>query len=225
MLNTQSLISPNTLKTRDDVDNAARKLTAVWEQSFAPAPSLDGKKKNKLRDMVCRLAGFDNGYQQFLAHLQAMTIPDPENNYELPEKIMIHTCPGDIEFLFMISEVPVNNRDPESIHPDSEECLYVVMAEEGMEGDKEPLMKQGESLRDCDLWRYICKHYEVDSLSVIMANTSKYGINEEATEEGGRAFVEDLYLDCYEGFLTNPEDRGDDGGSTAIIYLSRKKMD
>ena len=224
MFNTQSLINPNTLKTLDDVDNAARKLTAVWEKSFAPAPSLDGKKKNKLRDMVCRLAGFDNGYQQFLAHLEVMTIPEPENNYELPDKIMVRTCPGDIEFLFMVSEVPKNNRDPELIHSDSKECLYVLMEEDGEEDSKAPIMNEGDNIRDCDLWRYICKHYEADSLSVIMPNTSKYGINEEATDEGGRAFVEDLYLDCYEGFLTDPEDRGDDGGSTVIIYLSRKEM-
>lgn len=53
-----------------DVDSAAIQLSLVWDELFPPAPKFDGKKKNILREMVCKLAGFDGGYQQFLAHLK-----------------------------------------------------------------------------------------------------------------------------------------------------------
>ncbi|MDI5832618.1 hypothetical protein OCF84_21145 (plasmid) [Shewanella xiamenensis] len=53
-----------------DVDRAATQLSQVWDQLFPPAPKFDGKKKNILREMVCKLAGFDGGYQQFLAFIE-----------------------------------------------------------------------------------------------------------------------------------------------------------
>lgn len=62
------LINPNTLQTPADVDQAARQLTQVWDKYFSPAPSIDGKKRNKLRDMVSELAGYQGGYQSFLAN-------------------------------------------------------------------------------------------------------------------------------------------------------------
>lgn len=63
------------LKSTYDVDQAARALTAAWDISFAPAPSFDGRKKNKLRDMVCELAGYRGGYQTFLAQLERAVQP------------------------------------------------------------------------------------------------------------------------------------------------------
>lgn len=62
--------NPEALKTEQDVDNAARELSKVWGVHFPPAPSFDGRKKNKLRDFVCELAGFNGGYQTFLKKLE-----------------------------------------------------------------------------------------------------------------------------------------------------------
>ncbi|KZX57782.1 hypothetical protein A3709_19355 [Halioglobus sp. HI00S01] len=65
------------LTSTEDVDQAAKALVAAWDRSFSPAPSFDGRKKNKLRDMVCLLAGFDGGYQAFLAQIEEKLDPLP----------------------------------------------------------------------------------------------------------------------------------------------------
>ncbi|WP_425263541.1 hypothetical protein [Vibrio owensii] len=65
------------LKTTQDVDNAARELAKAWDISFPPAPSFDGRKKNKLRDMVCELAGFNGGFQTFLSKLEEAELAEP----------------------------------------------------------------------------------------------------------------------------------------------------
>ena len=63
-------INKDALKTTTDVDNAARELARVWGISFPPAPNFDGKKKNKLRDVICRYAGYENGYKTFLSAIE-----------------------------------------------------------------------------------------------------------------------------------------------------------
>jgi len=58
------------LESIADVDQAAQDLALAWEQSFPPAPKFEGKKKNKLRNMVCLQAGYKNGYKTFLSQLE-----------------------------------------------------------------------------------------------------------------------------------------------------------
>lgn len=58
------------LKTTADIDQAARELSAAWGKHFSPAPNFEGRKKNKLRDMICGLAGIHGGYQGFTENEQ-----------------------------------------------------------------------------------------------------------------------------------------------------------
>ncbi|MEZ8292723.1 hypothetical protein AB6D11_02595 [Vibrio splendidus] len=69
------MIKKEKLTSTKDVDALAEELLAAWGACFPPAPSLSGRKKNTIRNMVCKMAGYQDGYQAFLGAMKKM--PDP----------------------------------------------------------------------------------------------------------------------------------------------------
>ena len=96
------LVNKCDLKTPQDVDNAAVALSDVWNKHFPPAPSINGKKKNKLRDMICEMAGYNGGYQTFIKSLE--DTPEPMNihigDYDQGYLVTIGDCRMDYDDTF-----------------------------------------------------------------------------------------------------------------------------
>ena len=205
------------LRTKAQVDQAARELSEFWGMSFEPAPKFDGKKKDKLRDIVCRMSNYKNGYKSFLAWLEKHKIPTTSEQFDLPDTLAIRVCPWDFEEEDMV--VGTKPKDISYLNSEDENCLYLLVSEDNVE---DGLVHQYGSLKQTPLWQYICEHYVADALNVYMPSIDEYGLIDAASDEGGLDLVTSLYLEASEYFTVHPNDRGDDGTATAFIELKRR---
>jgi hypothetical protein len=206
--NTQSI------RTIEDLDAAAIRLAAIWGESFSPAPKFDSKK-NKLRDIVSKLAGYKNGYQSFLAALKEAMIPTTQDIFELPDKLIVQMRPWDLE-----DEMVVGKYDENASYLDIEHDTHIAtLLNEDEGGD---LIGQYGELKHVPIWQYICEHYEACEATIEMPNIEKYGILEQASDLGAKEMVENVYLTTNDDFVAIPNDRGDDGSAWAFIKLVRK---
>jgi len=222
------------LRTLEDVDKAAEFLSEQWNKSFPPAPRIDSKKRNALRDMVCRLAGFANGLTSFESFLEHSKIPKPSQDFDLPDDVNIKTSYELSHFLFLgkgTGGLDYTNKDNEDLCPDHKDYLATIYCaedylDEGALEDFDPNTDNHVILRDKELWRYIAHNYYVQNIVVTMPNISKYGSSELGTTEGAESFIDDIFLevnperDIYD--ILTAVDRGDDGSETVGIWLRRK---
>lgn len=219
------------LRSVEDVDNAARFLSAQWERSFSPAPKLDGKKKSKLRDMVCNLAGYQNGFRSFLATLSEDAIPEPREHFDLPDQIIV-TGLYDLSYMYVGSDTAMlteRRGDPELLnwqHPSCLATLYFDINGYNETPDGFSLEEHLTPLREKPLWQYIVKHYRIEDLTVITPRIDKYGVSPLALPDGAAEFAQNLYFDI--GIeeahrCLNTIDRGDDGCDTFALLLSRQQ--
>lgn len=205
------------IKTVEQLDACAKRIAQTMGDVFGPAPNFDGKKKNKLRDFTARLAGFDNGYQQFLAHLASLEIATPTDTFDLPDDIVVVFPTSDMsEYLVVGKPASIDAhgyQGDNEIHPDHENVLHTLY------NDGE--IDETRCLKEIPLWQYIAHYYRATQAEVFMPNISKYGLTDEATDIGGVNMVEDMYLTITEDFCVDPIDRGDDGEAVSVIYLSK----
>jgi hypothetical protein len=212
-----------------DVDNAARALSDIWEQSFSPAPRLDGRKKNKLRDMVCRMAGYPNGFKAFVAELNASQISLPTMDFDLPDDLIINTD-IDLNFLFIGTDTDcftLRRGDTDLLQPDSEDFLTALYAEPGYFDDV-PGFDYNDNdipLRDNPMWQYIAAHYIVKRVRVNMPRIDKYGASDLCDAYRMATWLKECYLPTtalQAEAIVEHHDRGDDGGETLGLWLTRK---
>lgn len=212
----------NGIRTRDQLDDAAKSLSAIWDESFSPAPSFEGKKKNKLRDVVSKMFGY-NGYQGFLAHLESLSIPTTTKSFYLPDEIVVRTTSDAYTDLLVIG---TPQRDNEYLWGHDEHALYTIYDE--LSGDDELQLVGTDDkgiitpLRDLPLWQYICEHYECKGIEVIMPNIEKFGMCDAASDRGGLDFITNMFLTDNNDFTVTPIDRCDDGSESIIIQLVKK---
>jgi hypothetical protein len=218
----------NTLHTVNDVDEAAQWLSAQWQRSFSPAPKLDGKKKAKLRDMVCNLAGYTNGFKSFLDAIKVPTIA--LDAFSLPDEVMVN-FDYEIETLCVgsdVSRMTSRHGDPETLYEDSEDCLAVIYHSEEMHGEMVsglPILGKNKPLLDVSLWVYLLNHYTPKMIHICMPRIDKYGVMDEASPQGMQAYLKDigLHMDRHDiDEVLHSTDRGDDGcASFAIHWVKR----
>jgi hypothetical protein len=216
------------LHSVEDVDNAARFLSEQWERSFSPAPKLDGKKKAKLRDMVCNLAGFTNGFKSFLDHISVPYID--KDAFSLPDELMVNFDP-DFDFMYVgtdTTRMTHRGQSPESLFEDSEDCIGVVYHDDAAYGEMESghaILGNNKPIMDVDLWRYLVNHYDAAMIQVTLPRIDKYGLPEMASEAGVRTYLAAIGILMSEIEIANAlhvEDRGDDGGMSLSIHWVRK---
>jgi hypothetical protein len=219
----------NTLNSIADVDNAARALSSAWESNFAPAPQLDGKKKAKLRNMICQLAGYTNGYPSFLAHLKDTQIQPTTTVFDLPDKLLI-TSDADMDSYLLIGG-EAEGADPVMLDETSDNFLYgILLHKEYGDTDWEDcpsaqlidVTAGSHSLKTAPFWQYLCQHYHVAWMDVIMPRIDKYGVIDCANSPGDIALLDSLWLTPSPEYMTCTTDRGDDGCAQVILTLIRK---
>lgn len=214
-----SALNLTNIKTVEQLDACAKRIAETMGDVFPPAPNFDGKKKNKLRDFTARLAGFENGYQQFLAHLASFEIAKPTDTFDLPDDIVVVFPTSDMNEYLVVgkpaSKDACGRQGDNEIYPEHENALHTLYDDGEID--------ETRCLKDMPLWQYIAYYYRATHAEVIMPNISKYGLTDEATDIGGVNMVEDMYLTITEDFCVDPIDRGDDGSAVSVIYLSRKK--
>lgn len=221
-----------TLNTLDDVDNACRTLSEQWERSFSPAPQFDGKKKSKLRDMVCHLAGYTNGFTSFMASITVPTIA--QDAFDMPDELMA-TFDYDLNYLYIgsdVSRMKTRHGDPEMLNEASPDCIAVLYHDDEWRGEMKvdrPIfgMKDGEKLdvTKVDYWIYLCNYYTPTMIMNIQPRIDRYGVSTESTPLGMQTFMKDLgvmmeFHQTWDALQTI--DRGDDGSESYAILWTKK---
>jgi hypothetical protein len=229
-LNPFSTLSLNSI---EDVDKAARVLSEQWERSFSPAPKLDGKKKAKLRDMVCNLAGYTNGFKSFMDSIRLPVISS--DAFDMPDELMA-VFDHELNYLYLgsdTSRMTLRNGNAETLHEDSEDCFAVLYHDPdylgGMDGDKSAegvgADDQLIDIFDIPRWQYLIVHYEPVQVLLTIPRIEKYGVSEEASPAGMQSHLKGMGLLMDDFAMANAlatDDRGDDGSDTFAIHWRRK---
>lgn len=219
------------IQTQAELDAAARALAEAWGQSFAPAPKFDGKKKNALRDVVLRLSGYPNGYQQWKAHCMTnaslseaggcststMTPEDQQKWNErvkaLPSTLLVIADPYSISDKLLIG----------APHPDDDTRIgYLYLQMSDAENPEHDLWPGSMMITQVPLWMALTTRYVASAVTIEMPDIGEYGVPSFATDDGAIAFVENLGIKLpANGHIdVTPHDRGDDGSAQIFITLT-----
>lgn len=230
MLNQQ--IDPQTL-TREQFEKHVDALQVAIAKHF----HVDTHKKGKLRDVAAMtLFGFENGYQQALAHFKqaAAPIPQPETRRDLPGEITLNVRSDLSEYIVF---GPSEYRYGERQHGD---FIHAVMDEFGEyadreETDQDSVCQHGEGVINVDfsrsqVVRQLYHDYVIHAIEVRMPRIDKYGVSPDAMPDVTHAFLSDLCLipESMEvsevADLLHTSDTGDDGSYPILITLHSKAL-
>lgn len=228
MLNQQ--IDPQTL-TRDDFEKHVDALQVAIAKHF----DIQTQKKGKLRDVAAMtLFGFENGYQQALAHFHQApeAMPQPETRRDLPGEITLNVRSDLSEYIvFGPSQYRYGGRQ----HGD---FIHAVMDEFGEyadreETDQDSVCQHGEGVINVDfsrsqVVRQLYHDYVIHAIEVRMPSIDKYGVSPDAMPDVAHALLSDLCLipESMEvgnvADLLHTSDTGDDGNLPILITLHSK---
>tara|TARA_B100000809_G_scaffold266285_1_gene328238 strand:- start:2814 stop:3731 length:918 start_codon:yes stop_codon:yes gene_type:complete len=209
------------LVTKEEVDTHAQDLSREWGVSFNPAPKFEGKKKNKLRDVICRLGGYPGGYQSFLK-----TLPEPVvivtksiRNMTLPSRLIVR-CDLELDRVYVYAHTDATENAGDSINPLMVEFIGAIFDEddEAPTTAWKPLAE--ESIDHSPLWQEIRSFYTAISFDNHQPSIEKYGVYDESTLKGAREFLESISLPVNEvKFDVDVHDTGSDGSPIMLITL------
>ncbi len=218
------------LRTIADVDNAARFLSATWGRDFSPAPSADGKSKAHMRNVVCNLAGYTNGFTSFTGELDALKVPLPTKSFDLPDDVYL-SMNNEMEYLYIgkgTGGLDCTNDHAESLGFDSNDFVEALYADEDVCGDLPADFDESvneDNLRDKELWRYLAKNYQVRVFKVYVPRLDKYGVTDLCALDVAQDYLREIGLKGWEdeSFYDRHQvcDRGDDGPETLVVWLQR----
>lgn len=198
------------------LDELAKAIAKSMVGTFDPAPKFDGNKKNKLRDMASKLCGYENGYQQFKADVEK-TFPKPTVGFSLPDEICVATVHWDYGEKLLITKHHDDADRIENLDHEDEAVLHALAGYEGSPLD------DVDNLMDIPVWMYICFYYEVHRSVVIMPNIDEYGVEDVAISGEAIEWMNNVGLNHSCDYMADAIDRGDDGTSTFVLYLRKKK--
>lgn len=215
------------IHTQEELDTAAQALAESWGKSFAPGPKFDGKKKSALRDVVLRLAGYPNGYQQWKAH--------HINHPSVPTNATVAHLPSVSEWVARVNALPstllvlASAHDLSakllvgSFHPEHERALGTLHFQMSHEDyPDQDLWPASQMLTLVPVWIALTQRYIVSAIDIELPNIEEYGVPDVATDNGAIAFVENLGFNIKPGrtpFVV-PHNLGDDGSALVFITLT-----
>lgn len=209
------------LVTKEEVDIHAQNLSREWGVSFHPAPKFEGKKKSKLRDVICRLGGYPGGYQSFLT-----TLPEPNlqitktvRNMSLPSRLIVR-CDLELDRVYVYAHTDATEKAEDSVTPSMVEFIGAIFDEdnEAPETSWKPLGE--ESIDNSLLWQEITSFYRAVHFDNHQPSIEKYGVYEESSLPGAMAFIDGMSLPVDESkFDVTAHDTNGDGSPVMIITL------
>lgn len=218
------------IQTQAELDAAARALADAWEQSFAPAPKFDGKKKNALRDVVLRLAGYPNGYQQWkercIANANPSEVGTTTSTMTQAEQHKWNARVKALPSTLLVIADPYSLSDKLLVgapHPDDDTRIgYLYLQMSDAENPEHDLWPGSMMITQVPLWMALTTRYVASAVTIEMPDIGEYGVPSFATDDGAIAFVENLGIKLpANGHIdVTPHDRGDDGSAQIFITLT-----
>jgi hypothetical protein len=209
------------LVTKEEVDTHAQDLSREWGVSFNPAPKFEGKKKNKLRDVICRLGGYPGGYQSFLNALPepVVSVAKSVRNMTLPSRLIVR-CDLELENVYVYAHTDATDKAEDSINPSMVEFVGAIFDEndEAPTTAWKPLGE--ESIDHSPLWQEITSFYKAIAFDNHQPSVGKYGVYGESTPQGAIDFVDSISLIIDKSkFDSNMHDTNSDGSPVMLITL------